>query len=228
MSTFNLQVFTETGENAISSLYNSYYIASEGTATLLPFIGSPWNISKVTIPVPNYVSLFQVPLLLLKNDNLCEVALYKTNVSNGKIISYEVLGPLNRSFNYAIAIAENGITTSDKYGLQLLAPDGVNVLFDSRRTNNLIYKGVGGFGAGYFEEATIGVSKPFQYFSAPMHHHGVWAQAGGYIYSGLIFCKGTGTQSIYAVTYILVGQVPSSLPSGGGRASSMLFFDKAS
>lgn len=227
MSTYNFQTFTPDGRNAISSLYNSYYIYSEGTATL----GSPnpYGLGTATIAVPAQVMPYQMPLLLLKNTNKAEVGGYRANFSGSTLVSWQVMGGGNSSttFDYAIAVAENGITTADKYGMQILGPDGANVFFDSRRTNNLIFKGIGGIGDGYFTEGAFSTgTTSYDYFTAPMFSKNVWVRSGSTTYVGVVCCRGTGPTSGYATAYVLVTS-PVNLGTGGSPAASMLFFSKA-
>jgi len=226
MSNYNFQTFTPDGRTAVSSLYNSYYIYSEGTATL----GSPnpYSLGQATIGMPSQIMPYQMPLLLLKNNNKAEVGCYLANYSSGRITSWTVLGGGNNSttFDYAIAVAENGIITPDKYGMQILGPDGVNVYFDSRRTNNLIFKGIGGIGAGYFEEGGFNTgTTSYEYFTAPMFSKTVWVWSGISSYVGVVCCRGTGPTSGYATAYILVS-TPVNFGIGGSPAASMLFFSK--
>jgi hypothetical protein len=221
MSNYNFQTFTPDGRNAISSLYNSYYIYSEGTATLGN--PNPYQLGTATIYMPPQVMPYQMPLLLLKNNNKAEVGCYKIIMSGNSVSSIQVFGGGNgyTTFDYAIAVAENGIVTSDKYGMQILGPDGANVFFDSRRTNNLIFKGIGGIGAGYFEEGAFGVSATYDYFTAPMCAKYVWTQG----YTGVVCFRGTGPTSGYATAYVVVGG-STITQTGGSPAASMLFFSK--
>jgi hypothetical protein len=221
MSDYNFQTFTPDGRNAISSLYNSYYIYSEGTATLSN--PNPYGLSTATIAMPPQVMPYQMPLLLLKNNNKAAVGCYTVNMSGNSVSSIRVVGGGNNSstFDYAIAVAENGIVTPDKYGMQILGPDGVNVLFDSRRTNNLIFKGIGEIGAGYFTEGAFYASAPYDYFTAPMCAKYVWTHG----YLGVVCFRGTGPTSGYATAYVVVGG-SATTDTGGSPATSMLFFSK--
>lgn len=227
MSTYNFQTFTPDGRNAISSLYNSYYIASEGTATLDS--PNPYGLGTTNIVMPRQLMPFQMPLLLLKNNNKAAVGCYKASFSGGTLISWQVVGGGNgyTTFDYAIAVAENGVVSTDKYGMQILAPDGVNVLFDSRRTNNLIFKGTGGIGAGYFTEGEFSTgATSYDYFTAPMFSKNVWTWTGSAEYTGVVCCRGTGPTSGYATAYVLVSS-PVNFGTGGSPAADMLFFSKA-
>jgi hypothetical protein len=221
MSDYNFQTFTPDGRNAISSLYSSYYIYSEGTAALGN--PNPYGLGTATIVMPTQVMPYQMPLLLLKNTNKAEVGCYRANLSGSTLVSWQVFGGGNNctTFDYAIAVAENGITTPDKYGMQILGPDGANVFFDSRRTNNLIFKGIGGIGAGYFTEGAFYASSPYDYFTAPMCAKNVWTQG----YLGVVCFRGTGPTSGYATAYIVVGG-SNFTDTGGSPAASMLFFSK--
>lgn len=227
MSDYNFQTFTPDGKTAISSLYNSYYILSEGTAVL----GSPnpYGLGTATINVPLSVMPYQAPLLLLKNTNKAEVGCYQVNMSGSRVVSWQVMGGGNNAttFDYAIAVAENGVTSTDRYGLQIVDNTGANVLFDSRRTNNLIFKGMGGIGAGYFGEGAFNTgSVTFTYFTAPMFSKVVWVQSGTSTYVGIVCCRGTGPTSGYCTAYVLVS-TPVAFGTGGSQAATMLFFDVA-
>jgi hypothetical protein len=227
MSDYNFQTFTPDGRNAISSLYSSYYIYSEGTAALGN--PNPYGLGTATIVMPTQVMPYQMPLLLLKNTNKAEVGCYRANLSGSTLVSWQVFGGGNNctTFDYAIAVSENGVTTSDKYGMQILGPDGANVLFDSRRTNNLIFKGIGGIGAGYFTEGAFNTgTTSYDYFTAPMFSKNVWVWTGSQSYVGVVCCRGTSPTTGYATAYVLVSS-PANLGTGGSPAASMLFFSKA-
>lgn len=220
---FGMSILTPEGNTAVSNLYNSYYIVSEGTATL----GSPnpYGLGFCTIVVPASVQPYQAPLLLLKNSNKCEVGCVRANLSGSTVVSWYLCGGGNNqtTFDYAIAVAEtSALTTEGDYGIQTYDGGG-NLLFDSRRKNRLKCIGWGGFGAGYFEEGSWNMvgGASYEYFTAPMHCHPVWT----YGYLGFICCRGTGPTTGYACTYVYVGG-GVNIGAGGGAASTMLFFSK--
>lgn len=221
MSDFGFQVYTPDGRHAISSLQNSYYIIAEGTAQLIN--PNTYNLRTATIVMPTQLLPNQVPLLLLKCTNKAEVGCYSVNMSGSTVVSWTVMGSRAdvqiTEFDYAIAVAENGIVTNDKYGLQI-SDAGGGVLYDSRREKYLVYKGTGGIGAGYFGEGGFNVAAEYEYFTAPMASKTVWVNG----YLGLTCFRGVTPTSVYAVSYVLVRT--GIIGTGGSPAVNMLFFSK--
>lgn len=239
MSDYNFQVFTPAGGNAISRLYNSYYILSRGSATpAAEAYSGIGGVTKyrptVTITAPATVNPYLQPLLLLKNNGKTKVGCYQVNMVNGVIVSWKVIGDAYAPFDYAIAVSENGVVTPDKYGMQILAPDGVNILFDSRRTNNLIYKGWGGITSGFInigQTATVGAD--FTYFTAPMVMKNVYEYYGvsGGVYSyfvGTVCMNGNGGRIItFNPVLSSAALYPGNIGDGGSASTKMLFFLEA-
>lgn len=238
MSDYNLQVFTPDGRTAINSLYNSYYVYSEGTATLVKE-EFQWTVSTkatravATIQAPPTINPYIQPILLLKNNNKSMIGGFSTQYSNGQITSWKVVGDsVGGQFDYAIAVSENGVVSTDNYGIQMFAQNGVDVIFDSRRVNNLVYKGWGGITTGYTEDGTLSVSTSFDYFSAPIMYKSVYlylrASGGSFSYAiGNVCFKGDGLQTLTYSAYLVGRELYfQNLGNGGTSAAKMLFFSK--
>lgn len=238
MSDYNLQVFTPDGKTAINSLYNSYYVYSEGTGVLVRE-DFQWTVSTkatravATILAPATINPYTQPILLLKNNNKSMIGGFSTQYSNGQISSWKVVGDaVGGTFDYAIAVSENGVVSSDNYGIQMFAENGADVIFDSRRTGNLIYKAWGGISSGYTADGTISVSTTFDYFSAPIMYKSVYLYLGtsggspAYAIGNVCF-KGNGAQTLTYRAYLVGRELYyRNIGNGGTSSAKMLFFSK--
>lgn len=176
MSNYGIDIYTDSGEIAISKLYSSYRILSSGKATLVKYrVDNTWfsyDIYAVSIYFPGEVDITSdaLPMLLLKNTTgNAFVGIRSTSRYNVRY-AWSVVGrpnPTTQSleFEYAIAVSNGQYTgsTETSYGIQSITENNT-VVFDSRHSDWLSLVGNGGLSAGYAgDNSTFHIKADWKY-----------------------------------------------------------------
>jgi len=241
---YNLRIYNANGTVAVPSLHNSYYISSEFwvSPSQGPYYAHPNDVIQVGLAyvnIPTSPKTSQMPLLLAKNDpSHSGIGLWGSYYNSYQMTQAILVMNWGQSALLALAYPETTgiIDPNDNYGMQVFGSNGTEIIYDSRRPQQLVNKGGISLPAGFIGSGGgTGPLGNFDYFTSPMHHHGIWNMYyytrqnpyGDMYYTawGPNMLRGNGSNGIVAYRAWTNATFFSNNPGTSGTASSgvMLF-----